>query len=416
MTLRQPAAISIEDVRAAAKRVYALAVRTPLIRNQPLTDVLGARTYLKAEILQRTGSFKVRGATNRLAVLADAEKHAGVITASAGNHAQGVALAAATLGIPCTIVMPREASLAKVQATRSYGVEVVLEGGDYAEAAEHARLLAGESGRTFIPAFNDPLVIAGQGTIALEIIDDLPDVGQVVVPVGGGGLAAGVALAVKSLRPGCRVIGVQVESAPAAYHSYHSGAVEQHKVESTIADGIAVGAPGDWTLPVLRECLDGIVLVDDEAVASAMLFLAERCKLVVEGAGATGVAALLKGVVQPVENTVAILSGGNIDIHLLHEVIEHGLSLAGRFLSMTLTLPDRPGQLARVLNAIAEARGNVLTIDHRRTGPDLPLYVVEIALVLETRDAGHGEEIVAALCALGYRPAIGAPTARRGLA
>ena len=404
MTASQSLPVALADIEAAGERVYALAHRTPLLHSHPLSEKLGASCYFKAEMLQRTGSFKVRGAANRLSLLNGDERSRGVVTASAGNHAQGVALSASTLRIPCTIVMPREASLAKVTAPRSYGVDVVLEGADFSEAADHARKLSAERGLVFVPAFNDPLVIAGQGTVGLEILADLPDVHTVIVPIGGGGLAGGVGLAVKSIRPRCRVIGVQSEAATGAYRSYRSGSIENVKAATTIADGIAVGAPGEYTLPLLREYLDDVVLVDDEAVASAMLFLVERCKLLVEGAGAVSVAALFAGAVSARDGTVAVLSGGNVDVHLLGEVIEHGLSNAGRFQTLVVTLPDRPGQLSRVLAAISEKRGNILTIDHRRTGPDLPLNFVEVSLVLETRDAAHGEEITRALEALGLAP------------
>lgn len=405
--------VTIADVEAARERVYALAVRTPLLPSAVLSELLGAEVLLKPEVLQRTGSFKVRGAVNRISSLTDAERRAGVVTASAGNHAQGVALAASKLGVPGTIVMPREASLAKVEATRRYGAEVVLEGADFAEAADHARKLASERGLVFVPAFDDPLVIAGQGTAGLEILDDAPDVDTVVVPVGGGGLAAGIGLAIKSHRPDCRVIGVQVEAARGAYESYRKGEVTSVKAGATVADGIAVGAPGRHTLPLLRKYLDDIVLVPDEAVASAMLLLVERCKLLVEGAGAVSVAALVTGAVKPGKKTVAVLSGGNIDVHLVREVIEQGMSTAGRFFQLAVTVRDRPGELAAILAAIAGTRGNILTIEHRRAGPDLPLNHVELTMMIETRDHAHGEEIASRLVALGFVEGGAPPPVRR---
>ncbi len=404
----------IEDIRASAERVYRLARRTPMLESHALSERLRVAVLLKAEILQRTGSFKVRGAANHIALLAERGKPAGVVAASAGNHAQGVALAAATFGIPCTIVMPREASIAKVEATRRLGAEIVLQGASFAECAALAGTLAEERGLNFVPAYDDPEVIAGQGTVGLEILVEAPDVEQVLIPVGGGGLAAGVALAVKSARPSTRVVGVQVEAAPGAFESYRSGSIETHPSATTLADGIAVAAPGRYTLPLLRACLDDMVLVDEEAVASAMLFLLERNKLMVEGAGSVGVAALLSGAVTARDRTVAVLSGGNIDVNLVQQVIEHGLSQAGRFQSYMLLIPDRPGQLAAVLQTIAGKGGNVLTIEHRRTGPNLPFDAVEVELMVETRNREHADEINAALRESGFRPD-GAPDSRSRL-
>lgn len=397
------ASVDLAAVRAALPRLQGLVERTPLLRNATLSERLGVPVFLKAEVLQRTGSFKIRGAVNRMAALSEAERRRGVVAASAGNHAQGVALAASLLGVPCTIVMPAEASLPKVEATRRYGAEVLLEGEDFAACAELALRMAGERGLVLIHAFDDPLVIAGQGTLGLELVEELPEVETVVVPVGGGGLAAGVGLAVKSLQPRARVVGVQVEAAPGTGRAWRSGRIEPVHPSPTLADGIAVAAPGRHTLPLLQRHVDEMVLVNEESVASAILLLLEEEKLVVEGAGAVGVTALLSGEVRPRGTMAVVLSGGNIDVLLLQHVIEHGLSQAGRFQDYSLVLADRPGQLARVLTALAATGGNVLAVEHRRAGPKLPLNFVEIGLFVETRDHAHAEEITASLQRLGFR-------------
>lgn len=398
---------TFEDIVRAEGRVRPLAHHTPLIESHALSDRLGAQVYLKAEVLQRTGSFKIRGAANRLITLSAAQRAQGVVAASAGNHAQGVALAAARLGMPCTIVMPKEASIAKVQATRAYGAEVVLEGEDFAQCVERARGLAAERGLTFIPAFDDPDVIAGQGTLGLELLDDMPEVTTVVVPVGGGGLAAGVAMAVKERRPQVRVVGVQVEQARGAWESWRTGERASIRPGPTVADGIAVRAPGEYTLPLLRRYLDDFVLVDERSVAAAILFLLESGKLVVEGAGAVGVAALLSGRTAARDRTAVILSGGNIDVHLLQHVVEHGLAYAGRFETFRLTVRDRPGQLAAILKTVADRGGNLLTVEHKRTGAHLPLNAVEIELVVETRDQAHAAEIGEGLREAGFEAVAG---------
>lgn len=395
--------VTIDDIRAAAERLRGTAEYTPLLHSRHLSNLTGGDIWLKAECLQRTGSFKVRGATNMTTLLSPAERARGVIAASAGNHAQGVAVAARAAGIAVTIVMPLTASLAKVEATRGYGARVVQTGHSYLEAAEAMQSLAVATGATVIPAFDDARVIAGQGTVGLEIVEQRPDVELVLIPVGGGGLAAGVALAVKALAPAARVVGVQAAAAPAACRSFEHGAVLPVAAGSTVADGIAVGRPGEVTLPLLRRHVDEMVTVDEESITGAMASLLERAKLVVEGAGAVGVAALLSGAVRPEgRRTVVVLSGGNVDLNLLGRVVEHGLSHAGRYVALRIALADRPGELARLLAVIAEQGANVLDVEHRRSGARLRFGEALVDLLLETRDAAHADELRAALTSRSY--------------
>lgn len=402
------AAVDLDSIRQAQQRIGRYIRRTPLLPSTVLNRTTGAEVFLKAEALQRTGSFKVRGATNRLAVLSPQERQRGVIAASAGNHGQGVALAASIIGTACTIVMPEGAALPKVEATRGYGATVTLHGDNYDEAYQYALRLSRELDLLLIPAFDDPLVVAGQGTIGLEVAEDLPDVALVVVPVGGGGLAAGVAVAVKTLLPKARVIGVQAQAAPGTTISWQKGTIIRHKPAPTIADGIAVAGPGEITLPLLHHYLDDMVCVDEESIARAMVLLLERSKVVVEGAGAVGVAALLsQAIVTPQGKVVVVLSGANVDINLLDRIIEHGLTHAGRYLTLIVGLDDRPGQLAALLSIIADSGANVLNVQHRRWGIGLPVGRVEVELQLEVRSAQHTQEVRAALAAADFVEAEG---------
>jgi threonine dehydratase len=395
--------IDFQAVRDAAERLRGIVNRTPLLHSGYFSRLTGGDVWLKAECLQRTGSFKLRGAANMVLSLTDAERARGVIAASAGNHAQGVAVAARESGVHAIVVMPKTASLAKVEATRGYGAEVVLEGWSYAEAAEAMMCIAAERGLTVIPAFDEPRIIAGQGTIGLEIVDELPAVDLVLAPVGGGGLAAGVSLAIKTVVPSARVVGVQSRAAPAARHSFFSGEPRTTPAASTIADGIAVARPGDHTVPLLLRYLDDIVMVDDESISAAMVALLERSKLVVEGAGAVAAAALLSGAVSARGlRTVVLLSGGNIDMNLLGRIVEHGLAHSGRYLVLRVEIDDRPGQLAAVLDILAGAGANVLDVEHRRTGSQLTLGRVQVEFLLETRNAEHAREVMTSLDAAGY--------------
>jgi threonine dehydratase len=399
------------EILRAHERLRGVARHTPLLESRTWSADAGAPVYLKAENLQRTGSFKIRGATNFVAQLSANERERGVIAASAGNHAQGVAVAAAAAGIPALVVMPASAAFAKVEATRGYGAEVVQAGADFQGAVEAMERIAAERDLTMVPAFDDERIIAGQGTLGLEICAALPDVELVLVPVGGGGLAAGVASAIKAVRPSTSVIGVQASASPNAAHALRGEAAEETR--HTIADGIAVPKPGTLTMPLLRRLLDDIVCVDDEAITAAMVRLLEFSKLVVEGAGAVGAAALLSGAVQTRgRKTVVVLSGGNVDVNLLARIVEHGLGESGRYATIIVALPDRPGQLAQVVEVLAAAGANVLEVQHRRTGSRLSFGMAEVELLVETRNAAHTERVFAALRAAGYREE--AAPARRG--
>ena len=369
-----------------------------------LSRRVGARTVLKAENLQLTGSFKVRGALNRLAQLSEAERAAGVVAASAGNHAQGVAFAARELGIRATAVMPDGASLAKIAAVKQYGGEVILNEGTYDEARQAADELAHSDGRIVVHAFDDPEVVAGQGTVGLEIAEDMPDVRLVVVPLGGGGLATGVAIAVKSLLPEARVVGVQAEACAPYIDSLAAHRPIGARSANTICDGIAVKQPGELTLPLVERWIDEVVTVSDDEAAEAMVLLLERSKLVVEGAGAVGVAALMHGKIEPpAEGTVcAVLSGGNVDASLLAECIRLGETAAGRRMVLATVVPDRPGALAGLLRLVADHGGNVVDVEHLREGMDLHLRETAIHLVLQTNGPDHDKEILAAVKAEGF--------------
>ena len=384
---------TLADIEAARARIESLARVTPVYSSETLSRRAGRGVFLKAENLQRTGSFKIRGAVNKIAMLSEAERAAGVVTASAGNHGQAVALAAREAGVAATVFMPRDAPMAKVDATRRYGAEVVLAGEGYDEA-QALTLERVEAGATLVHAFDDPVVIAGQGTLGLELVEQLESVEALVVPVGGGGLAAGIALALKELRPEVRLVGVQAATcAPFAGHEPEG---------LTIADGIAVKKPGELTRALLAGRLDDLVTVTDAEIAQAIVLLLERVKLVVEGAGAVSVAALLNGKVAGDGPACALLSGGNIDSTLLIEVARHGLTQAGRFLVLRTRLEDRPGALAKLLSLIAGERMNVLAVEHHREGMDLPVTGTEVELTLSTRDEEHCAEVLQRLADWGY--------------
>jgi threonine dehydratase len=385
---------TLAEIQEARKRLQGVARETPVISSETLGRLSGRPVWLKAENLQRTGSFKIRGAYNRIAHLTDAERAAGVVTASAGNHGQAVAWAAREAGVRATVFMPEDAPMAKIEATKSYGADVVLAGAgfDDAVAASQERVEAGE---IFVHAFEDPLVLAGQGTLGLELAEQLaPEVETFVVPIGGGGLAAGIALALTELRPEIAIVGVQ----PAACAPFAG----LKPTGSTIADGIAVKHPGELTRAVLEGRLDAIVTVTDAEIAGAILLVSERCKLTVEGAGAASVAALLAGKVEGSGAACALLSGGNIDASMLIEVLRHGLTRAGRYLVVRTRVDDRPGNLALLLALVAGERANVLEVNHHREGLDLPVTGTEIELTLVMRDEAHCEELLAKLGEQGY--------------
>jgi threonine dehydratase len=376
---------TLAEIEAARERLAGRARVTPVYGSDTLSRVAGSRVWLKAENLQRTGSFKIRGAVNKLTSLGEAERAAGVIAASAGNHGQAVAWAARELGIAATVYMPQDAPMAKVDATRNYGAHTVLAGAMFDDALAAATARAEETGATFVHAFEDTLVIAGQGTIGLELAEQLPDARTFLLPIGGGGLAAGIAIALRALRPGARLVGVQ------AGKTGHG----------TIADGIAVKQPGELTMAILDDLLDDVVHVEDDAIAEAITLLLERSKLVVEGAGAASVAALLHGAAGG-GHVCALLSGGNIDATLLVSVVRHGLTRAGRFLVLRTRVPDRPGELLKLLELVAAERGNILEINHRREGVGLQVSETGVELTVVTRNEDHCRTLVEALEQRGY--------------
>jgi threonine dehydratase len=396
--------LGIDDVRAARERIDGRVRRTPMLAAGELSRRVGARTVLKAENLQLTGSFKTRGAFNRLLQLSDAERAAGVVAASAGNHAQGLAYAARELGIHATAVMPEGAPLSKIAAVKQYGAEVILNEGTYDDAKHAADALARSEGKTIVHAFDHPQVVAGQGTAGLEIAEDLPAVRLVVVPLGGGGLATGVAMAVKSMIPEARVVGVQAEACAPYIDSLAAHRPIGARSANTICDGIAVKQPGELTLPLVERWIDEVVTVGDDQVAQAMVLLLERSKLVVEGAGAVGVAALMQGKVDvPAEGEVCVvLSGGNVDASLLAECIRLGETAAGRRMVLATVVPDRPGSLSTLLRIVAEHGANVVDVEHLREGMDLHLRETAIHLVLQTNGREHDDEILDAVKAEGF--------------
>jgi threonine dehydratase len=384
---------ALADIQVARTRIEGIARVTPVYSSETIGRRAGRRVWLKAENLQRTGSFKIRGAVNKVATLTAAEREAGVVAASAGNHGQAVAWAAREAGVQATIFMPQDAPMAKVDATRNYGAEVVFAGAGFDEAQEGCRGRV-EAGATMIHAFEDETVVAGQGTLGLELADQIGELDAIVVPIGGGGLASGIAIAVKELRPDVRIVGVQAANCAPLAGKVVGG--------YTVADGIAVKKPGELTSAILHERLDGLVTVTDDEIAHAIVLLLERVKLVVEGAGAAPVAALLAGKIEGAGTVCAVLSGGNIDPSLLIEIARYGLTQAGRFLVIRSRVSDRPGALAKLLSLIADERVNVIAVEHHREGMDLPLAEVEVELTLQTRDEDHAVEVVARMREWGY--------------
>jgi threonine dehydratase len=397
-----PPLITGVDIEAAAALLSGVVRNTPLWHSRGLADRVGGPVWLKCENLQRTGSFKIRGAYTRIARLTDAERARGVVAASAGNHAQGVALAARLLGASATVFMPEIAPLPKVAATRSYGAEIRLLGQSLSEPLLAAAEYAERTGSVFIHPFEHPDVIAGQGTVGLEVLDQCPDVATVLVCAGGGGLVAGVAAAVKARRPDVRVVAVQAEGAAAFPGSLAAGRPTALPAMATMADGIAVAAPGDLTLAHVRRLVDEVRTVTEEDLSRALLFCLERAKLVVEPAGVAAVAAVLADPTAFAPPVVAVVSGGNIDPVLLLKVVQHGMAAAGRYLSLRLRVPDRPGSLAAVLAELAAVGANVLEVEHERTATRLDVGEVEVFVVLETRGPDHADEVVAALSRAGY--------------
>jgi threonine dehydratase len=376
---------TLADIEEARLRIEGVAQVTPIHYSETFSRLAGRRVLLKAENLQRTGAFKVRGAVNKIATLSPAEREAGVVAASAGNHGQAVAWAAREAGIGATVFMPLEAPMAKVDATRNYGARTELVGERFEEALEAAAAYVEECGATFLHPFEDPAVMAGQGTIGLELAEQVPDAGTVVIPVGGGGLASGISLALRELRPGIRIVGVR-----AGLSGY------------TIADGIFVKQQGERTMQILDETLDDLVDVTDEQISEAIVLLLERTKLVVEGAGAVGVAALLGGKVGGEGPVAIVLSGGNIDPSLLITVMRHGLTQAGRYLVVRTRIPDRPGELVKLLQLVAAERVNVVSVEHHREGLAVSVVETEVELTLGTRDEEHAATVLERMRDWGY--------------
>ncbi len=393
-----------EDVHAARDRVAETARHTPLEYSHTFSELTGADVRLKLETFQRTGAFKIRGATNRIATLPEAECEAGIVTASAGNHAQGVALAASRLGVDSLVVMPEDAPVSKVKATRSYGATVELHGVDYNAAAERAHEIEDDEGRYYLHAFDDETVMAGQGTLGLEVVEDCPGVETVVVPVGGGGLISGVATAVKDHNPEARVVGVQAAGAASLPRSLERGERVTLDSVDTIADGIATRSVGEQTFEVISERVDEVVTVGDDDIAVALTTLLERGKTLVEGAGATPLAALLTEAFayEDDETVVPLLCGGNIDMNTLTTVVLRGLVETGRYLRLRTTLQDRPGALEGLTDVISAHRANIYAIQHDRTSRNVAMNDAEVELALETRGPDHVDELTGALEAAGY--------------
>ena len=384
------AAPGLPEIEQAREGLDGVARVTPVFPSETLSRLAGRPVRLKAENLQRTGSFKIRGAYTKLSSLEPEQRAAGVVAASAGNHGQAVAWAARELGAPARIFMPQDSPMAKVDATRNYGAEVELDGLAFEETLEAAQADVEETGATFVHPYEDPLVISGQGTIGLELAEQVDQLETVVIPIGGGGLASGISLALRAVRPGLRIVGVQAAGTRPGGSGY------------TIADGVAVKEPGELTMAILGETLDDIVSIEDEQIAEAIVLLAERTKLVVEGAGAIGVAATLTGLAGGSGPVLALLSGGNIDASLMVQVMRRGLALSGRYLVVRTRVLDRPGELAKLLDLLAAERVNVVEVEHQREAVGVPVGHTGVELTLLTRDPGHCDQLVAQLVEWGY--------------
>ena len=368
--------------------------KTPLIHSPTFSDLTNSEVYLKAEFRQKTGSFKIRGAYYKIKSLSEEDKKHGVVAASAGNHAQGVAFASSLEKIPCTIVMPKNASPAKVAATRGYGANVILQGINYDESYSKAKEIAEKTGAIIIQAFDDPQIIAAQGVVGLEILEDLPDVDEIYLPIGGGGLAAGTVIAIKEKNPNVKVIGVQSKSFPSMYESIKQNTRTMIGGEKTIADGIAVKIPGELTFEIVKNLIDDIVLVDDNEITKAMFLLMERMKFVVEPAGAVGLAYLISKKPSPGKKVVAVLAGGNVDMYLLGQIVDKGLAAMGRLLVISMALPDRPGIFKEIVDEIALANANIVEVVHDRLSSKVNAGSVTVTLSLETQGKEQSEKLI----------------------
>ncbi len=390
--------VTLKDVEAAAEVLKGAVRVTSLDRSRVLSELSGMDLLLKMENTQRTGSFKLRGAYNKIHSLSDSERQRGVVAASAGNHAQGVAHAATLLDTKSTIVMPEGASPAKVDATKGYGARVILHGRIFDETLEMAKKVAEKEGSIFVHPFDDPKVIAGQGTVGLEMLDSAPELETIVVPVGGGGLISGIAVAAKAIKPKVKVIGVQSQAFPSMYMAFKTARIVPFKAEETIADGIAVKQPGKLDYKLVRKLVDDMVLVSDEDIAEAIFVMLERIKTVAEPAGAAGVGACLAGVVRaPAGPCGIVVSGGNIDMYTLDQIVAKGLEREHRLLRVKVTLSDKPGALKDILDVVALSRANVVKVEHDRVGKDIPIGRAEVTLTLETQNMEHTKSLISAL-------------------
>jgi len=396
--------IQLRDFEQAAERLKSVVHHTEMDRVTTFSDMTGGQIYLKCENRQKTGSFKIRGASNKIAAMMERGEKVPVVASSAGNHAQGVAYAATKLGLPATIVMPKTAPIAKVQATEGYGAKVVLHGDLYDDAYAKACQICEEEGATFLHPYNDLEVIAGQGTLGLEILQDLPYVDVVIVPAGGGGLLAGVASAIKLINPRIKVYGVQAEGANAIARSFAEKKLVCTETAATIADGIAVKSPGDITVELINRYADGVLTVSDTEIADAILLLMERCKQIVEPAGATPLAAVLSGKLDVKDQrVVCVMSGGNIDVSFVQSIIERGLVARYRRIKFTATLLDKPGSLVQLLNVIADAGANILTVEHDKLNLRLNPNETNVHIACEVGGKDHGVNLIAKLRRMGYR-------------
>lgn len=395
--------VTLKMIQDAQENLRGIIKNTDLLLAESLSGELGVDVFLKLENLQKSGSFKIRGAYNKMIHLSTAEKQNGVVASSAGNHAQGVAISAKMLGIKSTIIMPKNAPFAKISATKQYGAEVVLSGNIYDEAYAKAREIQTETGATFVHPFNDPFVIAGQGTIALEMLTENPNLDAIFVPIGGGGIAAGISIAAKKIKPSIKIIGVQSENAPSMYEAILNNEIATIDVKRTIADGIAVARPGDLTFSLIQEYVDEVVTVSESQLAATFLYLLENCNLVCEGAGVVSLAALIAHANRFKEQQVgAVLSGGNIDVNMIESVINHALVAAGRRTEIKTVISHQPGELTHLLACISDNGGNILSIYQNRNRKGLSMYQMGVTVVMETIDAEQKANILANLASHGY--------------
>lgn len=395
--------VTFEMIKEAEEVLKDVIHHPALQYSQTYSDMAGQEIYLKPENLQKTGSYKIRGAYNKLRTLTDEEKEKGVITASAGNHAQGLALAAKMAGIKATVFMPKTAPLAKVEATKSYKATVISTGNNFDETTKEALKYQEENNSLFISPFNDDYIIAGQGTIGLEIIEELPDVGTIIVPIGGGGVISGICIAVKALKPDVRIIGVQASGSPAMYDSFHKGQLSPVTSSETIADGINIKQPVERTFEIIQKYVDDVVTVDDEEISQAMLYLLERSKLVVEPSGAVSLAALINKKCEIKGKTVILISGGNVDIKMIDNIVQRGLVKSGRYLKFITMISDSPGSLYKLLGLLFELNASIINIEHDRLRSNLKIGYTEVEVSVEAKNQEHNEYIISELKKSGYQ-------------